>query len=131
MGEPLSLVVPANPENVASPNGVEITYDPATIEYGGNRVLWWGGRWIQVTTSLPYAAMGVQFYGTSSIGWASIFFDGTEVWRGDVAKVWDHFGSYGGYIEVSGYQPGEHTLRVEIVEGDYRPLTIAMFGFQK
>lgn len=128
---PLSLIAAANDQNVASPQGVSIEADPRSLEYGVNRVLWWGGNWIQVTTSLPYKAMGVQFYGSSTIGWASVFFDGVEVWRGDVAAIWNHFGGYGGYVEVSGYDAGEHTLRVELVKGDYRPLTIPMFGFSE
>lgn len=125
------LVAVANDENIASPEGVEISYAAGSMEYGVNRVLWWGGEWIEARTALPLEAMGIQFYGTSTIGWASVFFDGVEVWRGDVAAIWDHFGSYGGYIEVSGFEPGEHVLRVELVEGDYRPLTIAVFGFSR
>jgi hypothetical protein len=126
---PLDLIVAANKDNIPAPEGVLIESDPETLEYGTNRVLWWGGNWIQATTALPYTSMGVQFYGSSTIGWASVFFDGVEVWRGDVAKIWNHFGGYGGFVEVSGYEPGEHTIRVELVEGDYSPLTVAVFGF--
>jgi hypothetical protein len=128
---PPTVYTPANTEDRLPPEGVEIEFHPASMNYGVNRVLWWGGDWIEARTSLPFEAMGVQFYGTSTIGWASLFFDGVEVWRGNVSEIWNHFGSHGGYIEVSGYQPGEHVLRVELVEGDYRPLTIAVFGFSE
>ena len=39
---------------------------------------------------------------------------------------YDYF--YGGYIEVSGFGPGPHTLRAESLGIDYRPVTIALFG---
>jgi len=128
---PIDVIVVANKESIPTPEEIEISYPPESVEYGVNRVLWWGGDWIEARTSLPFRSMGVQFFGTSSIGWASVLFDGVEVWRGDVSAIWNHFGSYGGYIEVSGYKPGEHTLRVQLVEGDYRPLTIAIFGFNE
>ena len=35
----------------------------------------------------------------------------------------------GGYIEVSAYDRGKHTLRIESVGYDYDPVTIAFFGF--
>lgn len=128
---PATVYTSANADNRVPPVGVEITFHSASMEYGVNRVLWWGGDWIEMRTSLPFEAMGVQFYGTSTIGWASVVFDGVEVWRGNVSEIWNHFGSHGGYIEISGYEPGEHVLRVELVEGDYRPLTIAVFGFSE
>lgn len=128
---PPDVIAVANNEDMASPEGIQITFAPESMEYGVNRVLWWRGDWIEARTDLPFTAMGVQFYGTSTIGWASVFFDGVEVWRGDVAAIWNHFGSHGGYIEVSGFEPGEHVLRVELVDGDIRPLTIAVFGFSE
>lgn len=128
---PPTIVAVANDENIASPEGVSIRYHANSVEYGVNRVLWWRGDWIEAEIEEPVNAMGVQFYGTESIGWASVLFDGKVVWRGDVSTIWNHFGSYGGYIEVTGFEPGKHVLRVELVEGDYRPLTIAVFGFSK
>jgi hypothetical protein len=35
---------------------------------------------------------------------------------------------FGGYIEVSGFDPGTHSLRIESLGVDYRPVTIALFG---
>jgi hypothetical protein len=128
---PPSVITAANPENIASPDGIEITYSPESLGYGANRVLWWGGNWIEAKTSQPFLAIGVQFNGTSSIGWASVFFDGIEVWRGDVSAISNYCCGYGGYIEISGFEPGEHKLRVQLLQGDYRPLTIAMFGFNQ
>lgn len=126
---PPELMVKANAEDSPAPDSVKISFAPETQPYGVNRILWWGGKWIEVRSDLDAMFMGVQFYGTSTIGWASVFFDGNEVWRGDVAAIWNHGGSYGGYIQISGFEAGEHTIRVELVDGDYRPLTIAMFGY--
>ncbi len=123
------LMVKANTEDSPSPDGVQISFAPESQPYGVNRILWWGGNWIEARSNLDATVIGVQFFGTSTIGWASVFFDGNEVWRGDVSAIWNHHGSYGGYIEISGFEPGEHVLKVELVEGDYRPLTIAIFGY--
>lgn len=125
------LMVKANTEDSPSPEEVEISFAPESQPYGVNRILWWGGNWIEARSHLDATVMGVQFFGTSTIGWASVFFDGNEVWRGDVSAIWNHHGSYGGYIQISGFEPGEHVLRVELVDGDYRPLTIAIFGYGK
>jgi hypothetical protein len=125
------LIVRANKEDSPPPQGVQISFSEDTQPYGINRILWWGGNWIEARSDLDATAIGVQFYGTNTIGWASVFFDGNEVWRGDVSAIWNHHGSYGGYIEISGFEPGEHVIRVESVAGDYRPLTIAVFGYGK
>ena len=128
---PPELMVKANTEDSQPPDGVEISFALETQPYGVNRILWWGGNWIEAHSDMDATVMGVQFYGTSTIGWASVFFDGNEVWRGDVAAIWNHGGSYGGYVQISGFEPGEHVLRVELVDGDYSPLTIAIFGYGK
>ncbi|UCF28754.1 MAG: hypothetical protein JSW42_03440, partial [Chloroflexota bacterium] len=78
---------------------------------------------------LPFESMGVQIYGDHTIGWARVLFDGEEVWRGDTAEIWSHLGRHGGYIEISGFDPGTHTIRVESMGFDYHPVTVAYFGF--
>jgi hypothetical protein len=75
--------------------------------------------------------MGVQIYGDHTIGWARVLLDGEEVWRGDTAAIWSHLGRHGGYIEISGYDPGRHTIRVESMGFDYHPVTVAFFGFSE
>ena len=62
-------------------------------------------------------------------GWARVLFDGQEVWRGDTSEIWAYQGRNGGYIEVSDFEPGLHTLRAESMGFDYHPVTVAFFGF--
>jgi hypothetical protein len=73
--------------------------------------------------------MGVQFMGERSIGWARVLLDGQEVWRGNVSEIWSERGRHGGYVEVSGFEPGLHTIRAESLGFDYRPVSVASFGF--
>lgn len=126
---PPDLIVPANQVEVASQNGIEISFDEDSISYGMNRVLWWDGEWIEVFSEEPFAAIGVQFMGDPPIGWARVLFDGVEVWRGNTSEIWSEFGRHGGYVEVSGFESGPHTLRVESLGFDYHPVTVAWFGF--
>jgi hypothetical protein len=92
-------------------------------------VLWGEGSWVEATTELPFEAIGVQIYGDNTIGWARMLFDGQEVWRGDTQEIWMEKGRYGGYIEVSGFEPGRHTLRIESLGLDFHPVVVAFFGF--
>jgi len=73
--------------------------------------------------------MGVQFFGDPQIGWARVLFDGVEVWRGNTSAIWSQNGRHVGYIEIAGFSPGRHTLRAESLGFDYRPVTVASFGF--
>jgi formylglycine-generating enzyme required for sulfatase activity len=73
--------------------------------------------------------MGVQFFGEPQIGWARVLFDGAEVWRGNTAEIWSKYNYRGGYIEISGFKPGRHTIRAESLGFDYHPVTVASFGF--
>jgi hypothetical protein len=119
----------ANSEGNPSQEGISVTHSDESIPYGLNRVLWGEGEWVQATTDLPFDAMGVQIYGDHTIGWARVLFDGEEVWRGDTAAIWSHLGRHGGYIEISGFDPSTHTIRVESMGFDYHPVTVAYFGF--
>ena len=121
----------ANSQEVTQPEDIDIRYDESSIPYGLNRVLWGESSWVEASTELPYEAIGVQVFGDNTIGWARIFFDGQEVWRGDTQKIWSEKGRFGAYIEVSGYEPGRHTLRIESLGLDYRPVTVAFFGFSE
>ena len=119
----------ANSEGNPSPEGIKVTHSEESISYGLNRVLWGEGDWVQASTDLPFDSMGVQIYGDHTIGWARLLFDGEEVWRGNTAEIWSHLGRHGGYIEISGFDPGMHTMRIESMGFDYHPVTVAYFGF--
>ncbi|MEX2029525.1 MAG: hypothetical protein WD906_00925 [Anaerolineales bacterium] len=125
---PPDLFVLANAGSLSQPEGVEVAYSPTSIAYGVNRVLWWNGPWIEMKTDRPSLAMGVQFLGGPQIGWARILLDGAEVWRGITGRIGSVAGRFGGYVEVSGYRAGPHTLRVESLGSDYRPVEVFAFG---
>lgn len=126
---PPDIYAYANSADTPSPKGIRVTYHRKSIPVGLNRVLWWEGDWIQATTDLSFSSMGVQFLGDPQIGWARVLFDGDEVWRGNTSAIWSERGRHGGYIEVSGFGPGAHTIRAESLGFDYRPVTVASFGF--
>ncbi len=126
---PPDLILAANLPDAASQEDVAISFDRGSLSYGLNRVLWWEGDWIEVSSDQPFTAMGVQFMGDPSIGWARVLFDGVEVWRGNTAQIWSEYGRHGGYVEISGFEPGMHTMRVESMGFDYHPVTVAWFGF--
>ena len=115
----------------STPEGVRFSYSDESIPYGMNRVLWTDDDWAEVVTASPFTSIGVQFRGDSVIGWARVLFDGNEVWRGDTSKIWSVEKVHGGYIEISGFEPGEYTLRVERLSVDGRPVIIAFFGFNR
>jgi hypothetical protein len=126
---PPDVYAVANDKNVPSPEGIQLRYHEESIPYGTHRVLWWKGDWLEATTGLPYTSIGVQFWGSGYLGWARVLFDGTEVWRGSTTALGKSLAYYGGYIEISGFEPGEHTLRVENLGFDYRPIKVVAFGF--
>lgn len=121
----------ANSEEISPLEDIVVKHNEDSIPYGSNRVLWGEGSWVEVATEIPLDAIGVQIYGDSTIGWARILFDGQEVWRGNTVEIWMDKGYYGGYIEVSGFEPGGHILRVESLGFDYHPVTVAFFGFSE
>lgn len=126
---PPDVFAAANPENVPSPEGIQIRYHEESLPYGTHRVLWWKGDWIEATTKTSYTSIGVQLWGSGYLGWARVLFDGREVWRGLTTSLGKQHAYYGGYIEITGFEPGEHTIRVENLGFDYRPIKVAAFGF--
>jgi hypothetical protein len=126
---PPEVVAIANTADRPPPDGIRIRYADESVAYGLQRILWWGGDWIEAQTDLPFASMGVQILGEAQIGWARLLFDEVEVWRGDTAAIWQEHGRHGGYVELTGFQPGAHVLRLESLDFDYRPVTAASFGF--
>jgi hypothetical protein len=129
--KPPELMAIANTADREAPEGISIRYDSNTIPYGIHRVLWWNGNWIEATTDLPFKAIGVQFFGEAQIGWARVLFDGEEVWRGNTADLYVKDGRHGGYVEITGFEPGPHTIRAESLGFDYRPVTVVSFGFSE
>jgi hypothetical protein len=121
----------ANRADPSSPPGVEVRFHPGSIAYGTTRVLWWDGDWIEAGTEVGYSAIGIQFWGSPYTGWARVLFDGMEVWRGVPATLGSEPPQFGGYIQISGFLPGRHTLRAESLGVDFRPLTVAFFGFSR
>lgn len=130
---PPDVITHANVNDIKPQAGIEILFGDGTLPYGIQRVLWWeeNGTWIEATTSDDYQSMGVQFLGEQSTGWARVLFDGVEVWRGNTSGIWSKDGRYGGFIEISGYESGMHTIRVEALGFDYRPIPVASFGFSR
>lgn len=112
----------------AAPAPLSLRRAPGVVPYGLNLILWEGGAWVEATAAQSVEAIGVQFWGPSTMGAARLLLDGQEVWRGEVALLGRHLQQYGGYVEVRGLGPGSHTLRVEPLGPDGRPLTILWFG---
>ena len=129
--DPLDTIVNVSGVGLSSSDGVIHSSSDDSILYGNNRVLWTENDWIEVSIDQPFSSMGVQFLGDYVIGWARVTFDGEEVWRGDTSRIWSAFGRFGGYIEISGYEAGKHTLRVERLNIDSRPVVVAFFGLSK
>jgi hypothetical protein len=127
--EPPEIIAHANSADMQPPEGISVSFAEESIPYGLSRVLWWNGSWSEATFDGSYSSAGVQFLGEGMIGWARVLLDGQEVWRGNTSKIWSKSGRHGGFVEVSGFDPGVHTLRVESLGFDYRPVTVAGFGF--
>lgn len=127
--KPPDVIAHANSADRLPPNDIQISFAEESIPYGLQRVIWWNGAWIEAVSDGAFEAMGVQFLGEQTIGWARVLFDGEEVWRGDTAAIWSKSGRHGGFVEISGFTPGKHILRVEALGFDYRPVTVASFGF--
>jgi hypothetical protein len=128
---PPEVIAHANAADMQPPEGISISFAEESIPYGLSRVVWWNGSWIEASSDGYYTSMGVQFMGEGMIGWARLLFDGQEVWRGNTSEIWSKSGRHGGFVEISGFEPGLHTLRVESLGFDYRPVTVAGFGFSQ
>ena len=127
--KPPDVYALANTMDREPPAGIQVSYHENTVGYGLHRILWWEGDWIEAKTDLPFESIGVQIMGEAQIGWARVLFDGAEVWRGNTADIWEQYGRHGGYIEITDFGPVPHTIRVESLGFDYRPVTVAGFGF--
>lgn len=126
---PPELYADGNADNGRPVEGVVVASSPESIPYGRYRVLWARQDWLLANVDRPFTSMGVQFLGSYVIGWARILFDGEEVWRGDTSTLGEDKGIFGGYVEISGFAPGPHTIRVERLDLDTRPVVVLFFGF--
>jgi len=125
------VIINASGTDQSPPENVRLSFSDESLLYGTNRVLWTDDDWLEVVTDASFKSIGVQFRGDYVIGWARVLFNGQEVWRGDTSKIWSETKIHGGYIEVSGFEPGKHTLRVERLGVDSRPVVVAFFGFNR
>jgi hypothetical protein len=140
---PIDVLALADTSQQAAPDGVSIAASSGALAYHGSMVLLNPGDWIEVTTSEPYSAMGVQIFGDMTIGWARVLFDGIPVWEGDTstcvinAAENNGLGWYGIYVEVRCFPLGTHTLRVESTQtkagvgGWQGGVPVNLFGFRK
>jgi hypothetical protein len=127
---PPELFLNAGEEHEHGNTEFSLKASESSIEYGLNRILWWGGNWLEASARDDYQSYGVQFLGDPQIGWARILIDDNEVWRGNTSEIWSKHGRHGGYVEILVESPGQHKIRVESLDFDYRPVTVAGFGFR-
>ena len=80
------------------PPGMTISFSEGTTVCGMGRILWATGDWVQADVDMDISAIGVQVYGDERIGQVRFLFDGV-------------------YLEITGFDPGPHTLRAEAVKG--------------
>jgi len=125
------VILIANGIDLSLPEGARISYGEESMPYGVNRVLWQKNDWMEMTFSEPFTSAGVQFLGSYVNGWARVLFDGQEIWSGNTAEIWSEEKVHGGYIEIMGFELGEHVIRVERMDVDSRPVMVAFFGLGK
>ena len=101
------------------------------------------GSWVQLESTEPVTAIGVQLFGDYADGWVSVLLDGNPIWRGNTQFENCEFdengerlvsgetchGGYIYYVEASGLDKGIHTIRAENAGGG--EMTIYFFGLGK
>lgn len=124
-----------NPDEIPTPDGITLV-NGGGLPFQAAVILFEAGQFMEVTTSDPYTAIGVQPHGEGIIGWARVLFDGREVRRGDTSAYWHDDQKYlhAVYIEVRCFAPGTHTLRIENLglpgSGGGITVPITYFGFR-
>ncbi|MCJ7626057.1 MAG: hypothetical protein MUO76_21405, partial [Anaerolineaceae bacterium] len=113
-GTPPVIIVHANIEYASPPENVSIVSQGEFWTHGGTIALLQEGDWISVTCSdTDITAVGVRLEGDANDGWARVLVDGQEVWRGSVyGNPESAAGMFSYYLEVSGLEPGVHTIQV-------------------
>jgi hypothetical protein len=110
---PPSIIAFANIEFGSTPENVSIVSQGNLWRYNEVIALMNGGDWISATCSDPnITTIGVRFIGDENDGWVRVLVDGQPVWTGSVyGKIAE--GSFTQYLEVSGLDPGNHTIQIE------------------
>ncbi|MGD2057611.1 MAG: FHA domain-containing protein [Anaerolineales bacterium] len=87
------------------------------------------GQYIQVDSAVSTTAIGVQLWGDDNDGWARVLVDGEEMWTGEMRGEDNQWpgGAFVRYLEVSGLEPGPHSLRFEPT-GQGGSVTVYFFG---
>ena len=134
---PRTIAVAQYDTNPPPPN-VSIT-SVANLWKGSNGeliALYSGGDWISATCSdQDVTVVGVRFESDSNDGWVRVLVDAREVWRGSIygGDPSSEEGMYLNYLEISGLEPGIHTIMVENLgingEGGGDDAAIRYFGF--
>ncbi|MDD5095009.1 MAG: cohesin domain-containing protein [Dehalococcoidia bacterium] len=89
------------------------------------------GSWVEADTTISTATVGIQFWGDSNDGWATVYIDGSEAWKGNTHGTDGYWpgGAFVNYLEISGIPSTSHTIRVESTHGE--DVTIYFFGLEK
>jgi hypothetical protein len=132
---PPEVIAFANAAEYTSPAGISITYTENAGPWYEWLVLKEPGDWIQASSPAGYSALGIQYWGDQTNGWASLILDGVEVWRGDVTAYGTDGVNYFVYVELTGEISGPHTLRTEVlgqngVGGGYN-VPVFYFAYRK
>lgn len=132
---PPEIIAYANVEHAAPPETVSIDSQGDLWTYNANIALLEMGDWISATcTKQDVTAVGVRLEGDGNDGWVRVLVDGLEVWRGSIYGDQNSAeGMFLNYLEVSGLEPGTHTIRLENlgIAGAGGGIHVAMrfFGF--
>ena len=133
---PPEIIAYANKENTPPPEGVTIDNSDGLWRYKNWIALTDPAQWIETTYhgSDPITSVGVRLTGDQNDGWVRVIVDGREVWRGSIFGVdATEEGMFLNYLEVSGLEPGHHTVRAELLgvpgEGGGIHASMQYFGF--
>lgn len=112
---PPDMMVFANAAEHPAPAGFSVIYSEEAGPWYEWIVLREPGQFIQASSPAGYSALGIEFWGDETNGWARVTLDGVEVWRGDTTAYTFDGINYFFYVEVTGIDPGPHTLRAEVL----------------
>jgi hypothetical protein len=111
--EPPKIIVFANVEYESPPESVSITSQGELWRYDQVAAMMQQGEWISATCyDQNITTIGLRIAGDTNDGWGRVLVDGQEVWRGNTYGDPDA-GGFSTYLEVSGLDPGSHTVQVE------------------
>jgi hypothetical protein len=123
----------ANAEYAPPPESVSITSQGDLWRHDHVIALMNEGDWISATCTNPdITTVGLHLLGDTNDGWGRVLVDGQEVWRGNVYGDPDsEKGTFSYYLEVSGLDPGVHTIQLEClgIPGDGGGIHVAMYYF--